>query len=132
MTEPLAVRIITALDEMQRHAEDCAKVYPGPWELSDRGWMAKVTADEPSFRIVAELTQDDVARGEVEWLGDALAMIAAFDPSSVLRLITGMREIAAMHSDVMDDSHTGTCSCESDYPCETVRALAAMLGVEGT
>ena len=100
MTEPLAVRIEAALTDWQRLAEAASPVWWSRDEVED-------TFDQSDS-----------------------AFIHANSPSSVLRLITGIREIAAMHSDVMDDSHTGTCSCESDYPCETVRILASMLGLE--
>jgi hypothetical protein len=89
----LAEFLLARIAEDERWANECAKVFPGDWELSDRGWMAKVTADEPDFRIVSQIDQDQLPTGTVSWLGDALAHVARHDPARVLAECEAKRQI---------------------------------------
>jgi hypothetical protein len=89
LTEFLLARIA----EDEAVARVCARVYPSPWEMSDRGYMAYVKADEPDFREVARLEQEHVERGSVAWLGEALDHIARHDPARVLAECEAKRRI---------------------------------------
>lgn len=85
---------LARLDERERAAKACAETFPGPWEVSDRGWLAKVTAGAPDFRTVTELEQ---YTGGPVWLGDQLQHIAFHDPASVLADIAAKRRIVELH-----------------------------------
>lgn len=83
----------------QKAAEDCAAVYPSPWDMSDRGYIAYVTADGPNFWRVTELDQD-ACPGE-GWLGDRLVHIARNDPAAALARIASERAIITCLVDLM-------------------------------
>ena len=86
------VEFLTArLDQIELAAKTCSEVYPGPWELSDRGWMAKVSADEPNYRIITQLEQNKSIEGG--WLGDYLEHIAFHDPTQVLADVAAKRAL---------------------------------------
>lgn len=86
--------VLARLSDRADAAEACAKVYPTPWELSDRGWMATIRGDEPLFRVVATLEQGD----EDPPLdpGDALWHIARHDPQRTLAQVNAHRRIVDM------------------------------------
>jgi hypothetical protein len=113
------------LDEDEQVARACAEVYAAPWDMSDRGHTAQVKADEPDFRLVAELEQDPAIDG---WLGERLEHIARWDPARVLAEVDAKRRILDEH----DPSQTTKTCCPTcqDYdesipaPCLTVRLLA--------
>lgn len=109
----LVVRVRQEIERRRAWAIECEKVYPSPWEVTDRGWMAKVAADEPHFRTVVELNQDDVPQGTVEWLSDALFLFGSFDPASVLRLCDALESLL-----------------DRSTPPVVINALARGLGVE--
>jgi hypothetical protein len=93
------------LDEDEAAAKLMAEYYPPPWDLSDRGWMARVVADAPSYRDVIVLEQFD---GEPEggYLGDLIAHVGRHDPARVLREVEGKRRIFA------DCLETGSHRCD--------------------
>lgn len=94
---PTIAEFLTArLDEREHAAKTCADAFPSPWELSDRGWMAKVSADAPAFRTVAELEQSKTLDGE-GWVGNYLQHIAFHDPARVLADIAAKRAIIEFH-----------------------------------
>ncbi|HEY3261295.1 MAG TPA: DUF6221 family protein [Pseudonocardiaceae bacterium] len=84
------------LDDDERVTQACAEVYPAPWDMSDRGHTALVRADEPDFRIVAELEQSSAIDG---WLGERLEHIARWDPARVLAEVDAKRRILDMWAD---------------------------------
>lgn len=88
-------------DEDEAAARECDEVYPAPWEVTDRGYIAKVCADEPHFPIVAELEQSDTIDG---WLGDRLQHIARHDPARVLADIEAKRRIAEVAATLMEQA----------------------------
>jgi len=92
MTADLAAFLNARYDETEATAQKCAEVYPPPWDVSDRGWVARVRADAPDFPIVAELEQDPGGDG---WLGDRLEHIALHDPARILADIAAKRRIIA-------------------------------------
>ncbi len=98
MTADLAAWLTRIWDEQEAAAKACEEVYPSPWEVSDRGWMAKVQADQPGFRIVAELEQHPSIDG---WLSTRLDHLALHDPASVLARIAADRQILADYRKVL-------------------------------
>lgn len=74
-------------------AQDCAAVYPPPWDLSDRGWVAYVKADAPIFHEVTRLDQGAASEGGSQWTGEALEHIARWDPARVLAECQAKRRI---------------------------------------
>jgi hypothetical protein len=84
------------LDEREQAAKRIAEVYPEPWELADRGWMARVVADEPSFHVVVELDQRQ-APEHADWLGGVLEHIVLNAPSTVLAEVDAQRQILDRH-----------------------------------
>lgn len=112
------------LDEDEMAAKACAEVYPSPWEISDRGWVAKVRADEPNFWVVAELEQHPSVDG---WLGDRLDHIARHDPNRVLADIAAKRRIVEEYEAVREanaDSDIDRCLVSSLSAC--LRSLATV------
>lgn len=90
------VEFLTArYDERERWAKACAELYPSPWDVYDRGHMAKVTADGPVYRNVTELDQAQAVG--CAWLGDYLQHIAANDPAYALADIAAKRAILEWH-----------------------------------
>jgi hypothetical protein len=120
--------LIARLDEREQAAKTCADAFPSPWELSDRGWLAKVTADGPVFRIVAELAQSESLDGE-GWVGDYLQHIALHDPASVLRDIAAKRavleECAYWRDRVEASADAGLAA--SDYGADQYTVAAPIL-----
>lgn len=90
--DDLVAWLTRIFDEQESAAKACEEVYPSPWEVSDRGWMAKVQADQPGFRVVAELEQYPNIDG---WLSTRLDHLALHDPASVLARIAADRQILA-------------------------------------
>ncbi len=90
MTADLVEFLNARYDEAEAAAKACAEVYPPPWDLSDRGYVARVRADEPRFWVVAELEQHPSIDG---WLGDRLDHIARNNPAYVLADIAAKRRI---------------------------------------
>ena len=106
MAEDLAVRIEAALTDWQRLAEAAAATHGD-------SWSAREGTDSTTARL-----------------------FAAFDPSSVLRLITGIRDLAKHHQKSavtmceIDGVPTASCTgCNYFWPCPDFKTLARMLGV---
>lgn len=90
----LADFILQRIAEDEAAARDCAKAYPGEWELYDRGHYAKVQAGGPTFRIVAEFEDQDGAQVlGLAWLGDALSHIQRNGPARVLAECEAKRRV---------------------------------------
>lgn len=105
------------LDEDEASARACAEVYPAPWDVNDRGHTAYVRADEPTFRIVAELEQHDSIH---DWLGTRLEHIARHDPARVLADVAAKRAIVGLVV-TPEYAHPGYVEAWRD----TLRQLAA-------
>ena len=95
MATDLAEFLLARITDDEQAARECAKIYPPPWDMYDRGHSAKVQADAPHFRHVVDLDQDQVALGEVEWLGDAIEHVSRHDPARVLAECEAKRRIIA-------------------------------------
>jgi hypothetical protein len=87
-------------DEKQQRAETCGKAYPPPWEVADRGWMARVYADTVTIGgnpdvtyvpVVVELEQSHDSGGA--WLSEYLDHIADHDPARVIADLKAKRAI---------------------------------------
>lgn len=131
MIEPMVVFLRARLDETAQAAKECAKTYPSPWDVTDRGHCAYVTADAPAFRHVTDLDQQYVPQGQHEWLGDALVHIARHDPARVLADVAAKRAILDLHAAGHECSvydHRGEINrCAwvlPDEVCSTVQLLA--------
>jgi hypothetical protein len=97
------------LGEDERAARLMAEFYPTPWETSDRGWMARVMADAPTFREVVRLEQWQQEPGSEEesWLGDIIDHVARHDPARVLAEVDVKRRVLAEVVPAMDDMQEG-------------------------
>lgn len=154
MTEKhdLVGRLLAAIGQRETAARDMAKMWPGDWELSDRGWMAKVTADGPGFREVLRLAQEDVPDGVAPDLGDLLRHLVLNDPDATLIHCAADRKILDLHAPVRVPPSwatfgltrhmetTGGVDCKTccddgggtsyeqrsglEWPCPTIQALA--------
>jgi hypothetical protein len=73
-------------DEDEQAARLMAEHYPPPWEVLDRGWMARVMAEGPRYWEVTRLKQwpDMPAGRSAPDLGDIIAHVARHDPARVL------------------------------------------------
>lgn len=126
------------LDELEVAAKAMLAVYPTPWELSDRGHMAKITADKPNFAIVIQLDQRQ-ARDAV-WLGDPIRHVELNNPDFTLADVAAKHRIIDMHRDEGQgqgyrasdygyiDHACHMCGTPDEYavawPCSTLKALA--------
>lgn len=94
--------VTARLDEHEHAANECAKLYPAPWDLTDRGHTAYVKADEPNFWTVAELEQGPGTE-RVAWLGDGLAHVALHDPAFGERFVeAGRALVEEFHYQLVD------------------------------
>jgi hypothetical protein len=115
ITEFLLARI--AEDEAAAHR--CAAVFPGSWDVEDRGWHAHVVCDGPIFHYVSELNQQNTS---AEWLGGVLGMIADFQPSRVLSECAAKRALLDQH----EEAGPVCITCERAFPCPTLSILASV------
>lgn len=102
----LAAWLLEQIAEDERHASVMAAEYPTPWDMADRGRIARVVADGPHFHEVIRVEQDQVSK-DVGWLGECAAK----------------RQVVELHGDQHDcaDPSSGV------YPyvgCRTLRLLA--------
>lgn len=118
--------------EDEAAARRTAEVFPGEWDVEDRGYHAHVVCDGPHFHYVSELDQHQAPDTD---LGGALETIARFAPARVLAECAAKRAIMAHHT-----THTYTdeepgfsmelwdcmCNRQTMKPCPTVAALAAV------
>lgn len=100
-----------------RRGGRAAEVFPGSWDVEDRGWHAHVVADGPNFLHVSELDQQQAPN---VWLGGALANIANYQPSRVLAECAAKRELIEIHT-ACDDVSYGDAST-----CPEIRIIAAV------
>jgi hypothetical protein len=120
------------LDKRERAAKAMKAVYPTPWEVADRGWMARVVADGPNFLEVIRLEQGQVP--DAQWLGDVIQHVALNDPDFVLADVAAKRQIIEAHPAGRDHPESEYYCTECGpfwrdgkrfgYPCETLRLLA--------
>ena len=105
------------LDEDEAAARRCAEVYPEPWEVSDRGYMANVRSGAPEFRLVTSLGE----LGTPGWVSDHLVHIARHDPARVLREVEAKRELVDYEPEDWDSPdvhawhHMALCAFAAAY-----------------
>lgn len=80
------------LKDDQEAAELMAKYYPPPWEVYDRGWMARVYGDYP-FWEVTRLEQGPWVDNDTPPHGEIIEHVALHDPGRVLREVNAKRAI---------------------------------------
>lgn len=134
------------LDEDERAARLIAEFYPPPWEVSDRGWMARVVADDPFWEVIRLEGWPGQPDGPgAPDLAEIIAHIARHDPARVLAEVEAKRRIIAEHYAALLDGSNPIQACrqcsdrrpDSDplshsdrwlrlepAPCLTVRLLA--------
>ena len=137
LTEFLTAR----LDEDEDAARRCAEVFPSPWEIADRGWMARIYAAtipdtredaDPGDLIVPCVIEIEPTRHHEGWLGDQVDHIARHDPARVLADVAAKREVLATLAGQLDpDAMAGDWSergmmetAMSDWAEWFLRALA--------
>lgn len=132
------VEFLTAqYDRRAKAANLMAKYYPPPWEVFDRGWMARVYGEEP-FWEVTRLEQGAWAEEGGPGVGEIIEHVALHGPDYVLADIESKRQIVELHHVVSFDDEDGhdigrgcaECGYSAEYSdrggyCETVRLLAA-------
>lgn len=91
MSDGLIAFLRARLAEFERAANLIKEVYPTPWEVSDRGWMARVVADKPNFLEVVRLEQEQAP--DADWLGWIIEHISLNNPDFVLADVAAKREI---------------------------------------
>jgi hypothetical protein len=101
------------LDEDEQTARLMAQFFPSPWDVSDRGYMAKVDADEPHFRTVTMIEQwpGQPTGSDAPYLGDMIAHVARWDPARVLAEVSAKRAILAeiLRYEAKIDGEWGCC-----------------------
>lgn len=121
MSDPLAIRIEAALRQLESNAYNAEHWHPAPWS--------------PAGLQILDADEKLTAAGD----SSTVDHFAAFDPSSVLRLITGMRAILQVVPEIedMEGQIQGEWGLSTDDPAEInecsnalLRTLASMLGIE--
>lgn len=101
------------LKDDEQAAELMAKYYPPPWDVYDRGWMARVYGGDP-FWEVARLEQTPWTAEDASTLGEIIEHVARHDPARVLREVTAKRalveSITAETHLVVDSDPYFTCN----------------------
>lgn len=138
MAEPSLVEWLSAcLDSDERTANLMAEFYPGTWEIADRGYMARIVADGPSFWEVTRLEQWPTMPTGVDapTLGQIVGHVERWQPARVLAEVAAKRRIIEVHYN-MNDGDCAVCvrgewgypthggSSPVLWPCLTVRLLA--------
>ncbi|MGD9989065.1 DUF6221 family protein [Pseudonocardia sp.] len=112
------------LDDDERAAKLMAEFYPGTWEIADRGWMARVVADGPSFWEVTRLEQWPTmpTGADAATLGQIIDHVERWQPDRVLAEVAAKRRILALYTGPADfpDWDGGYTSAMGDV----LRALA--------
>lgn len=132
--DDLAQFLHARLDEDAGAANLMAEFYPAPWDTADRGWMAHVVADAPSFREVTRLEQwagMPTSAGSPD-IGEIIAHIARHAPVRVLAEVDAKRRIldtVVPRMNEMDDQiegEWGTPGSPDEYESITLLRLLAL------
>lgn len=59
----LAEFLLARYAEAAQAATRCSVIYPAPWDVYDRGYVAYVKSDGPNYHRVMELEQEQDQRG---------------------------------------------------------------------
>lgn len=82
--------LLAMIEEDECNARACAEVFPAPWEMTDRGYEARVVADAPNFMTVTQIDQD---QANADWPSEHLEHVARHDPARVLADCAARREV---------------------------------------
>ena len=94
------------LDEREKAAQAMQRVYPTPWDIPDRGWMARVTADGPNFLEVVRIEQDQAP--EDAYLADVIEHVWRNAPDYALDDIESKRRIVELYAEHSEYDDPGT------------------------
>lgn len=111
-------------DRIEAAAKLMAKYYAPPWEVYDRGWMARVYGAKEPFWEVTRLEQWAGMEQDTPDLGSIIKHVALHDPVYVLADIASKRRIVAEHAAGNDPCDAHDANLET-IPCDTLRLLAA-------
>lgn len=96
------IEFVTArLDEDEAAAKLMAKYYPPPWNVYDRGWMARVYGGDPFWEVI-QLEQGPWTDNDTPPLGEIIEHVALHDPARVLREVAAKRALLA---DITAEKH---------------------------
>lgn len=124
--------LLERLAEVEQSAQLMAEHYPPPWEVADRGWMARVVSAEPNYREILRIEQEGTP-DDNRWPGDFVKHIASHDPARVLARIAAERRIVQLHDIPCDECLSGEFVTidgvdvpkhHGSAPCATLRILA--------
>jgi hypothetical protein len=93
----LAGWLLEQIAEDEQRAKAMAAEYPTPWDLADRGWMARVVADGPHFHEVIRVEQHQVSDA-ADWLGGVIQHVETWNPDRVLAECDAKRRIVELHT----------------------------------
>lgn len=96
MSDGLASWLLEQIAEDERRAKAMATEYPTPWDVADRGWMARVVADGPHFHEVIRVEQHQVS--ETAWLTDVIQHVETWNPDRVLAECDAKRKLVEFWS----------------------------------
>lgn len=121
MTNPhvheLIAWLLEQIAEDERRAKAMAAEYPTPWDIADRGWMARVVADGPHFHEVIRVEQQQVS-DSVAWLTDVIQHIETWNPDRVLAECDAKRKliehIVGQKHLVVDGDSWFTCAAATE------------------
>lgn len=94
--------ILSRIAEDEAAAEECAKLFPSPWEIADRGWRVRIySANVPLSEDVGEpgdertpcVIEVEPTYAHDGWLSDNVEHIARHDPARVLAECAALREV---------------------------------------
>ncbi|MFG3340547.1 DUF6221 family protein [Glycomyces sp. NPDC048151] len=112
----VTLSIVDFLRERIQEDEDAAnlmaKYYPPPWDVYDRGWMARVYGGDPFWEVTC-LEQGPWAEDGTPDLGGIIEHVARHDPARVLREVAAKRAIIQRESRV--DLPEWTPDCGGDW-----------------
>lgn len=113
MTADLTEFILSRIAEDEAVAEECAKLFPSPWEIADRGWRVRIySANVPLSEDVGEpgdertpcVIEVEPTYAHDGWLSGNVEHIARHDPARVLAQCAALRTVVAEHA-LYDPEH---------------------------
>lgn len=82
----------SCLDRREKAAKLMAEYYPPPWEVFDRGWMARVYGEEPFWEVI-RLEQGSWVDEDTPGVDEIIEHVALHGPDYVLADIASKRQI---------------------------------------
>jgi hypothetical protein len=104
-------------DRREKAAKLMAKYYPPPWEVFDRGWMARVYGEAPFWEVI-RLEQGAWMDDDTPGLDEIIEHVALHDPDWVLADIEAkrqiIREVMSWRHDVVEGDCWFTCGAATE------------------